>query len=123
MQTNWERFRDAVLVLAGSGPVKQRLTDAYQVHLRDFAPDDLPRDLRAPYSAVVTALQSSQRTGSLDAISAAVRKMSDADAAHHAQAIVRVFAGLNEAPAASRPATVLRAVPLEDEVPAFLNRA
>ena len=123
MQTNWERFRDAVLVLAGSGPVKQRLTDAYQVHLRDFAPDDLPRDLRAPYSAVVTALQSSQRTGSLDAISAAVRKMSDADAAHHAQTIVRVFVGLNEAPAASRPATVLRAVPLEDEVPAFLNRA
>jgi hypothetical protein len=123
MQTNWERFRDAVLVLAGSGPVKQRLTDAYQVHLRDFAPDDLPRDLRAPYSAVVAALQSSQRTGSLDAISAAVRKMSEADAAQYAQAIVRVFAGLNEAPAASRPATVLRAVPLEDEVPAFLNRA
>ncbi len=123
MQTNWERFRDAVLVLAGSGPVKQRLTDAYQVHLRDFAPDDLPRDLRAPYSAVVAALQSSQRTGSLDAISAAVRKMSEADAAHYAQAIVRVFAGLNETPAASRPATVLRAVPLEDEVPAFLNRA
>ena len=123
MQTNWERFRDAVLVLAGSGPLKQRLTDAYQVHLRDFAPDDLPRDLRSLYSAVVTALQSSQRTGSLDAISAAVRKMSEADAAQHAQAIVRVFAGLNEAPAVSRPATVLRAVPLEDEVPAFLNRA
>jgi hypothetical protein len=123
MTTSWERFRDAVFVLAGSGPVKQRLTDAYQAHLRGVASDDLPRELRAPYSAVVTAMQSVPRTGSLDEVSASVRKMSEADAARHAQAIVRVFAGLTEMPAVSRPATVLRAVPLDDDVPAFLNRA
>jgi hypothetical protein len=123
MQTSWERFRDAVVVLAGSGPVKQRLTDAYQEHLCAVAPDELPRELRPSYSAVVTAMQSVPRTGSLDAVSASVRKMSEADAAGHAQAIVGVFAGLNEAPAVSRPATVLRAVPLDDEIPAILNRA
>jgi hypothetical protein len=123
MQTSWERLRDAVVVLAGSGPVKQRLTDAYQEHLCDVAPDELPRELRAPYSAVVTAMQSAPRTGSLDAVSASVRKMSEADAARHAQAIVRVFAGLSDAPAVNRPATVLRAVPLDDEIPAILNRA
>ena len=76
MHTNWERFRDAVLLLAGGGPVKQRLTEAYQSHLRDLDPDDLPHDLRGPYTSVVTALQSGQRIGTLDAISASVRKMS-----------------------------------------------
>ena len=123
MQTNWERFRDAVVVLAGGGPVKQRLTDAYQAHLRDLDADDLPRDLRGPYSTLVTALQSGQRVGTLDAISASVRKMSEADAAGHAQSIVHMFAGLQEPAAANRPA-VLRAVPSpDDEIPAFLNRA
>jgi hypothetical protein len=124
MQTNWERFRDAVVVLAGGGPVKQRLTDAYQGQLSGLDPEDLPRDLRGPYAALVTALQSGQRVGSLDAISAAVRKMSEADAAGYAQSIVQMFAGLHEPPAASRPGAMLRAVPSdEDDVPAFLNRA
>jgi hypothetical protein len=123
MQTNWDRFRDAVLVLAGGGPVKQRLTDAFQTHLRNLDPEDLPRDLRGPYSTLVTALQSGQRVGTLDAISASVRKMSEAEAARHAQSIVHMFAGLQEPAAANRPA-VLRAVPsADDEIPAFLNRA
>ena len=123
MQTNWDRFRDAVLVLAGGGPVKQRLTDAYQSHLRHLDPEDLPRELRGPYSALVTALQSGQRVGTLDAIPASVRKMSEAEAARHAQSIVHLFAGLQEPAAANRPAA-LRAVPnADDEIPAFLNRA
>ena len=124
MQTNWECFRDAVVVLAGGGPVKQRLTEAYQAHLRGLDPEDLPRDLREPFAALVAALQSGQRIGTLDAISASVRKMSEADAARHAQSIVQLFAGLHEPPAASRLAAMLRAVPSdEDDVPAFLNRA
>jgi hypothetical protein len=123
MQTNWERFRDAAALLAGSGPVKQRLTDAYQSHLRDLDPDTLPRDLRSPFCTLVAALQSGQRVGTLDAISACVRKMSEAEAARHAQSIVHMFADLHEPNAAGRQA-VLRAVPdADDEIPAFLNRA
>jgi hypothetical protein len=124
MQTNWDRFRDASIVLAGGGSIKQRLADAYQNCLRNVSPDELPRDLRAPFVAFLSALQSAPKTGALDAVSASVRKMSEADAAHHSQAIVRIFIGLQEQPQAlSRPATMLRAVPLEDEIPAFLNRA
>jgi len=124
MQTSWERFRDASVVLAGGGPIKQRLTDAYQNCLRDVRPDELPRDLRSPFVAFLAALQSAPKTGALDAVSASVRKMSEADAAQHSQAIVRIFAGLQDQPqAVNRPATVLRAVSLEDEIPAFLNRA
>lgn len=123
MQTSWERFRDAVAVLAGGGPVKQRLADAYQQHLRDLDPEDLPRELRAPHAALVASLQCGPRIGTLDLVVASVRKMSEADAARHAQSIVHMFAGLHEPPAANRPA-VLRAVPdAGDEIPAFLNRA
>ena len=124
MQTSWECFRDAVVVLAGGGPVKQRLTDAFQCQLRDIDPESLPRDLRGPFSTLLAALQSGQRVGTLDAISASVRKMSEAEAERHAQSIVHMFAGLQEPTAANRPA-VLRAVPntVDDEIPAFLNRA
>lgn len=122
MLTTWERLRDAVTVLAGHGPVKQRLAEAYQNHLRMLDPDDLPRDLREPFDSLASALQSAPRVGSMDSVAASVRKMSDHEAARHAQAIVHLFAGLHEPPAALR-AAVLRAVPSDDEIPAFLNRA
>ena len=125
MQTSWDCFRDAVLVLAGGGPVKQRLSEAYQAHLREVVPEDLPRELRGAFTELTTALQNGQRIGTLDAISASVRKMSEAEAARHAQSIVRMFAGLHEMPASGRPGAVLRAVPSDDDdnIPAFLNRA
>jgi hypothetical protein len=122
MTDHWERLRDAVVVLAGGGPIKQRLADAYQAHLRELDPEELPRELRAAYLAVVAALQSAPRTGSLDVVSASVRKMSEADAAGHSQAVVRIFADLQE-PTPQVRAGRLRAVPSEDENSAFLNRA
>jgi hypothetical protein len=125
MQTSLERFRNAALVLAGSGPVKQRLAQAFHGHLGTLAVDELPRELRERYSALAAALHSSQRTGSLDSVSASILKMSEAQACEHAQDIVLMFGSLNEAPpvVASRPTTLLRAVPDEQEIPAFLNRA
>ncbi len=125
MQTQWDRFREAVLVLAGSGSIKQRLADAYQAHLHDLMPDDLPRELRAGFADVVSSLQSGRKMGSLNPVAASVIKMSEAEAAAHARQIVALFVALGEQPAghaASRPAAVLRAV-ADDDVPAFLNRA
>jgi hypothetical protein len=122
-RTQWERFRDASVVLAGGGPVKPRLLQAFQGHLSDLSPDELPRELRGSYSAVAAALRSGQRTGTLDAVSVSVLKMSEAEACRHAQDIVRIFGGLTETQPVTRPATVLRAVPDGDAVPAFLNRA
>jgi hypothetical protein len=125
MQTSLERFRNAALVLAGSGPVKQRLAQAFHGYLGTLAADELPRDLRERFSALAAALHSTQRTGSLDSVSASILKMSEAQACEHAQAIVLMFGSLHEAPpaVASRPTTLLRAVPDEQEIPAFLNRA
>ena len=125
MRTNLERFRDAALVLAGSGSVKQRLAQAFHGHLGTLAVDDLPRELRERYSTLAAALHSTKRTGTLDSVSASILKMSEAQACEHAQAIVLMFGSLHEAApvVASRPATLLRAVPDEQEIPAFLNRA
>lgn len=121
MQSNWDRFHEAVIVLVGSGPVKQRLVEAYQSHLQQVHPDDLPREVRGSFATVATALHSVPRTGGLDSISASVRKMSELEAARHAQAIVTVFAGLQEPQPLARTLQ-LRAVP-DDDIPAFLNRA
>jgi len=125
MQTNLERFRNAAMVLAGSGPVKQRLAQAFHAHLGTLDADDLPRELRDRFSELAAALHRTQRTGTLDSVSASILKMSEAQACEHAQAIVLMFGSLHEAPpvVASRPTTLLRAVPDEQEIPAFLNRA
>jgi hypothetical protein len=122
MQTHWERFRDASVALAGCGPVKQRLLHAYQQYLADLAPEELPRELRQPFSTLAAALHRAPRAGSRDSVSASVLKMSEEDACRHAQDIVRMFGGLTEPQAAVRPATLLRAVP-DDPIPALLSRA
>lgn len=123
MQTTLEHFRDAVLVLVGAGPVKQRLLQAFHEHLGHLSPDELPRDLRDPYATLAAAFHSTRRTGSLDAVSASVLKMSESEACQHAQSVVRMFGCLNETQPANRPAVLLRAVPDDEDIPAFLNRA
>ncbi len=122
MQTSWERFRDAAVLLAGAGPIKQRLLQAYQKHLTELESEDLPRELRAEFSLISDALHRVPRTGTCDTVSASVLKMSEDEAGRHAQEIVRIFGGLSEAHVPVRPATVLRAVP-DETVPAFLSRA
>lgn len=126
MMTNRDRFRAAVGLLVGPGPLKQRLGDAYLNHLSEVCADELPRDLRAAYAAVASAMQSGRRTGSLSAVAASVLKMSEADAAGHAQAILSIFVALDEpvpGQAAARAAPMLRAVADDQDLPAFLSRA
>jgi len=127
MRTDWERFRDAVVVLAGSGPLKQRLADACLKHLGGIELDALPREVRGDFAELNAALQSGSRTGRLSPVAACVLKMSEAEAARHAERIVTIFAGLHEqhpALPANRSAALLRAVPSDDDhLPAFLNRA
>ena len=47
MSNNWEHFCEAVVVLAGPGSVKQRLSDAYTQHLSLVESAELPREVRA----------------------------------------------------------------------------
>jgi len=124
MATTWDRFREAVLVLAGSGPVKQRLGDAFQAHLATLRPEDLPREARERFTALQASLRSCRRTGSLDSISASVLKLSEHEAASLARSVVDIFVTVSDvaAPGATRAGPALHAV-TDDEIPAFLNRA
>lgn len=126
MPTNWERFRAAASTLAGAGTLRQRLADAFEMHLGDVYPEDLPGDVRNHFSDLSAAMRSSPRNGARSPVLASVLKMSEPEAVRHAQTIVTIFASLNEpgpGTVANRTGSHLRAVAADPELPAFLNRA
>jgi hypothetical protein len=126
MAALWDVLHEAVLVLVGAGPVKQRLIDAYRDHLAAVREQDAPEPLRASLAALRAAMHAAPATGGMTAPEVSVRKMSEQDAAAHATSILEMFALLSvmtEQDATPR----LRIVGGEDHVagdlPAFLSRA
>ncbi|HET7204164.1 MAG TPA: hypothetical protein VFI92_12435 [Steroidobacteraceae bacterium] len=127
MAALWNTFDGAVRVLVGAGPVKQRLIDAWRDHLAPLHEKDIPEGLRSRLAAVHTAMHAAHATGGMTAPEASVRKMSDKDAAEHAERILEMYAQLcamTELDAAPR----LRVVGGEEhsraeDLPAFLSRA
>ena len=81
MSVTWDKFHGAALLLAGAGPVKQRLADAFRTHLVDLEIEELPRELRAEFMSVSASLTSKRAMGGMGVIDATVRKLSDAQAA------------------------------------------
>jgi hypothetical protein len=121
-------FHAAMRVLVGSGPVKQRLIDAYG-HLATLREQDLPEALHDRFVALKSAMHEARPTGGLTAAEVSVRKMSERDAAGHAAAIFEMFVVLSEQ---DERAPRLRIVSNDNadgvtddlfEVPAFLSRA
>ena len=51
-----ERFAAAVQVLISDGPIKQRLTAAYTLHLADITEADLPPPLRRDFADLNAAI-------------------------------------------------------------------
>ena len=76
-----QHLDDAVRLLVGAGPVKQRLSEASVRHLAELDDGDLPRDLAARYRALMGRMTSAPAVGGLGSIEASVRKMSEQDAA------------------------------------------
>jgi hypothetical protein len=130
MAAHWDEFHAALQVLVGTGPVKQRLVDAYRRHLVSIHGQDLPDAVRDRFATLHAAMHEAPAAGGMTAPEASVRKMSEKDAAGYAAAILEMFAvlsALDEADTAPR----LRIVASGDdvlthdlfEVPAFLSRA
>jgi hypothetical protein len=119
-------FHDAVRVLVGAGPVKQRLIDAYRDHLAGVREQDVPEALREHLAGLRAAMHSAAATGGMTAPEASVRKMSEQDASRYATSILEMFAGLG-VPSEQEAAPRLRLVGGEDhvgeDVPSFLSRA
>ena len=124
-----EEFHAAMRVLVGSGPVKQRLLDAYRNHLAALREQDMPEALHPRFAALKASMHEARPAGGLTAPEASVRKMSERDAADQAEAILEMFTVLA---AENDSAPRLRIVSKEAddaltddlfEVPAFLSRA
>ena len=94
MSTTWEQLEGAALSLVRSGPIKDRLADAYRNHLAFVRPEDLPAALRGDFRACHDALTRERPLRGEDAVRATVRKMSSAEADQLACSVVRLFAAI-----------------------------
>ena len=94
MNTAWQRLEAAALTLARSGPIKDRLADAYRNHLSLVVADELPESLRADLRACHAALTREAPLRGEDAVRATVRKLSSHEAEELACSVVRLFAAM-----------------------------
>ena len=97
MSTAWEQLEGAALSLARSGPIKDRLADAYRNHLALVNAEELPDALREEFRACHDALTRRRPLRGEDAVRATVRKMSNQEADDVACSVVRLFAALARA--------------------------
>lgn len=89
-----KRFEAAVRSLVSDGPVKQRLNQAYSDHLESLGDHDLPVSVRNAVSELHAAMHRVAPIGKETGVKASVQKMSPAEAARHAEAIVRIYVEL-----------------------------
>ncbi|HVN45400.1 MAG TPA: hypothetical protein VMT66_09105 [Steroidobacteraceae bacterium] len=94
MSTAWQELEAAALTLARSGPIKDRLADAYRNHLSLVSAEDLPEGLRADFRACHGALTREVPLRGEDAVRATVRKLSSQEADELACSVVRLFAAM-----------------------------
>ncbi len=94
MSTTWEQLEGAALSLVRSGPIKDRLADAYRNHLAYVRAEDLPEALREDFRACHDALTRERPLRGEDAVRATVRKMSSTEADELACSVVRLFAAI-----------------------------
>jgi hypothetical protein len=117
MSTTWEQLESAVLTLARSGTIKDRLADAFRKHLAQVSADDLPETLRADLHACHDALTHERPLRGEDAVRATVRKMSNEEADEVARKIVRLFGAMSHELQHAAPA--VHATPAIPEMPAM----
>ena len=106
------RLEAAALSLAGPGPIKDRLLDAYLRHLQDIREADFPADMGPAFADMIHALHRSPALPGDDVVRASVRKMSNEEACGYAELVVRLYgmlAGLHHraAPRNLRPVVPL----------------
>ena len=105
----WEYFLSAAQLLSSAGPIKQRLAVAYTTHLAALNTEEIPREFRDEFVAIGSSLSTVAPLRGETAIQASIRKMSDFEAAGHAQRIINLLGGLVRMQVQPRQ-TVLRAV-------------
>jgi hypothetical protein len=101
MSTTLDKFRGATLSLARSGPIKDRLTEAYRNYLALIDESELPLELVEEFRAVSYALNRERPLlRGEDTFRATVRKMSSKEAEEVASLVVCLFGEISREPAA-----------------------
>jgi hypothetical protein len=96
MNTAWDKFQGATLTLARSGPIKDRLLDAYRNHLASVCEEELPRAMREEFRIVSSTFnREAPMLRGEDAARATVRKMSTDEADRLACSVVRIFSEIS----------------------------
>jgi len=86
-----DRFYAAVSVLAGDGHIKQRLMRAYQDNLDDISEEELPRQIKKPFSKLRSRMHRVAPLNGEGPICASVRKMSVYEASDCAVSVVSLY--------------------------------
>jgi len=115
-----DRFKEAVVVLTGDGPLKQRLMAAYTEHLDDLESTELPPTLQATFNDLHAALHYVKPISREPSVKASVRKMSSSEATVHAETIVMLLSDLISQDHRAEP---LKAVSSEKKVPPSFLRS
>ncbi len=108
MNSAWEHFFAATVVLASAGPIKHRLAEAYRQHLEGLEQDELPKEIREEFSTLSTSICRVRPLRGETALQATVRKMSDNEAGSFAVRIVNMLGVIARVQGQQRPK--LRAV-------------
>lgn len=101
----WENFHKATLELAKSHALKQRLTDAFSLHLRDMPATEMPGELRVDFELLRKRMTEVSPMRGETAVAATVRKMSLDEADACAARIVALLDALYRIRAAKASAT------------------
>jgi hypothetical protein len=91
MTDHVDRFHAALLVLAGNGHIKQRLTKAFEENLAEIREDELPIALRQSFADLLHDLNRVSPLNGEGSICASVRKMSLDEAAECAGRVVSLY--------------------------------
>jgi hypothetical protein len=113
MNNAWDKFQGATLTLARSGPIKDRLVDAYRNHLAGVCEDELPRDMREEFRAVSSSFtREPPLLRGEDAARATIRKMSTDEADRLACSVVRIFSEMARSAPEDSHAGAVQMLPL-----------
>jgi hypothetical protein len=113
-----QRFAEAVQVLIGDGPVKQRLARAYGQHLTDVSEAEFPAGLRRDFADLQAAMSKIAPAGNESRARASAQKMASAEAVGHAATIVRLYLEVMNTLERAEP---LKVVPPPRQPPRYLT--
>jgi hypothetical protein len=114
-----QHVAEALRILVGDGPIKQRLASAYSDHLASVTENELPPASRLEFAELQAALTRVAPIGNEPLVRASVQKMSPEEASRHAATILKIYISVANIMERAEP---LKVVGVAKNPPHFLTR-